>query len=88
MLLFANSSAVFQKLDDGAVLFVPETEIYFGLNEVGAIVWELLSPQGASLDDLCAPVAARFPDVPIATIQTDVGELLDKLVDARLARRA
>lgn len=88
MLPSANPSVIFQKLDDGAVLFTPETEIYFGLNAVGALVWDLLPPRTESLDALCASVAAVYPDVPTGTVRADVEELLAQLVAEGLARRA
>ena len=37
-------TVIFQRIDDGAVLFAPATEVYFGLNEVGAKIWQLLPP--------------------------------------------
>ena len=88
MLPSANPSIIFQKLDEGAVLFAPHSELYFGLNEVGVIVWDLLPPRSATLEDLCTAVGARYPDVPTATIRADVAELLDQLVADGLARPA
>ena len=88
MLPSANPSVIFQKLDDGAVLFTPETELYFGLNAVGALVWDLLPPRTGSLELLCASVAAAYPEVPADTIRMDVEELLEQLVAEGLARRA
>lgn len=88
MLPVANPSVIFQKLDDGAVLFAPETEIYFGLNTVGASIWELLVPGSRSLDEIYSEVSARYPEVPAPTIRVDVLELFDALVNEGLARRA
>lgn len=79
MLPLPSGSVVFQRIDDGAVLFAPATEIYFGLNEVGARVWELLPPTSQSLDQLCASLAAAYPDVPASTLRSDVEELLAQL---------
>ncbi len=87
MLPSADPSVIYQKLDDGAVLFAPETELYFGLNAVGALVWDLLPPRTDSLDAICANLAEVFPDVPATTIRTDVEELLEQLVAEGLARR-
>lgn len=87
MLPSANPSVIFQKLDDGAVLFAPDTELYFGLNAVGALVWDLLPPRSGSLDELCAMLSATFPDVAASTIRTDVEELLEQLVAEGLLRR-
>lgn len=83
-----NPRVVFQKLDDGAVLFAPDTELYFGLNEVGQLVWQLLAPSTATLDDIASRVGERYPEVPATTIRSDVGELIAALVQEGLARHA
>jgi hypothetical protein len=72
-------SVIFQRIDDGAVLFAPATEVYFGLNEVGAKVWQLLPPALTSLDELCTRLAADYPTVGADVIRQDVLELLDQL---------
>lgn len=74
------ATVVFQRIDDGAVLFAPATEIYFGLNEVGARVWELLPPVSDSLDALCAQLAVAYPGVESAVLRADVEELLGQLL--------
>ncbi len=73
------SSVVFQRIEDGAVLFAPATEVYFGLNEVGARVWQLLPPTSGNIDQLCATLGHEYPDVDAATIRQDVLELLERL---------
>jgi hypothetical protein len=73
-------SVIFQRLDDGAVLFAPDTEIYFGLNDVGAKIWELLPPRSSSLSDLCDQIAEAYPDVDHPMIEQDVTELLSQLL--------
>lgn len=88
MLPSPSPSVVFQKLEDGAMLFAPETETYFGLNEVGALVWQQLPPAQRTLDELAALIAGRFTDTPIETIRTDVQELLAALVREGLAEAA
>jgi hypothetical protein len=75
-----SPSVVFQRIDDGAVLFAPATEIYFGLNAVGACIWELLPPVTSSLTELCDRVAAQYPDAPPDVIRADVQALLDDLL--------
>ena len=72
-------TVIFQRIDDGAVLFAPATEVYFGLNEVGAKIWQLLPPASKSLDDLCERLTAEYPSVGGDTIRHDVIELLDQL---------
>jgi hypothetical protein len=80
MLPTVNPSVVFRSLSEGAVLFSAKDEVYFGLNAVGARVWELLKSH-ASLDSLCAAVAAEYPDAPPQTIRDDVSELLEELTE-------
>lgn len=74
-----KASIIFQRVDDGAILFAPETELYFGLNEVGAFIWEALAAAPASLEELCTRVVQRYPDAEAATVRADVEELLDRL---------
>lgn len=81
----AAASIIFQEFDDGAVLFAPEREYYFGLNEVGTFIWSLLPPQCGSLDELCVAIAARYPDVAPEVIRADAVELLERLVQEGLA---
>lgn len=85
MLPTANPSVIFKTLPDGAVLFSPHEEIYFGLNEVGAQVWQLLPSANGSVDALCRAIGARYPEVDATTIRQDVTELLDDLVREGLA---
>ena len=79
MLPLPLPSVVFQRVDDGAVLFSPDTELYFGLNEVGARVWELLPPTCTQVDDVVARLAAVYPDAAVETIRADVVALLGQL---------
>ena len=84
MLPVANPAVIFKAMSDGAVLFDPGAEVYFGLNEVGARIWELLPPACNALDELCAHLVARYPEVPEATLRQDVAELLDALAQQGL----
>ena len=79
MLPVANPKVIFKSMPDGAVLFSTADEVYFGLNEVGARVWELLPPATRTLDELCEAMQRQYPAVPISTIRADVVELLDEL---------
>ena len=81
----ASPSVIFRELPDGAVLLSTETEIYFGLNEVGTRIWQLLPPNSSSFAELCGRLASEYPDAPLETIRTDVAELLDALLEQQLA---
>ncbi len=64
---------------DGAVLLHTGQEIYFGLNTVGARIWELLRPDVTSIEDVCAVLGEQYPQVDAADLHEDVVQLLDAL---------
>jgi hypothetical protein len=74
-----RSTVAWTKLPDGAVLFSPETEVYYAMNAVASVIWELLRHKNDSVDALCAAVNARFPDATPEQIRSDVMELLADL---------
>ena len=80
----ANPAVVYRALPDGAVLFSTVHEVYFGLNESGAFIWEHLRPTCETLDELCAALCTRFPEVSAETARGDVLQLLGALADAGL----
>jgi hypothetical protein len=84
MLPVANPKVIFKPLSDGAVLFSTEDEVYFGLNAVGARVWELLPPATSTIEELCARIAAQYADADPEVIRADVVELIAELVAHRL----
>ena len=86
MLPTAVEGVIFKPLSDGAVLFSTTDEVYFGLNPVGALVWELLPPKSRTLDELCAAVHAQYPDAEADIIRADVAELLQELTEHGLLR--
>ncbi len=88
LLPVADPQVIYKPLSDGGVLFSTADEVYFGLNEVGARVWELLPPVTHTLDELCAAVHSRYPDVDPGMIRADVMELLSELEAAGLVHAA
>ena len=79
---------MFQPLDDGAVLLDPATEVYFGLNHVGATIWAQLPPVRRTFGELCAAVCAAYPDAAPDAVRGDAARLLDELAAARLVARS
>jgi hypothetical protein len=73
------SGVIYKELAEGAVLFSSTDEVYFGLNEVGARIWQLLPPATSSLDELVERLAGEYADVPADTIRADTTELLAEL---------
>ncbi len=72
------------ELDGGAALLDLERNTYFSLNRTGTVVWKAIE-KPSSLDEICSAVATRFV-VSIEQCRPDVARLVEKLIDARLAR--
>jgi hypothetical protein len=70
---------LFKTVSDGAVLLHVEEEIYFGLNDVGTLIWQLLPPACRDLNELCTRLAEVYSDVPPEVLRADVVELLNEL---------
>lgn len=80
-----NPSVVFKLMSDGtAVLLSTKSETYYGLNPVGAQIWELLPPQLNTIDELCFALQERYPDVDPDMLGADVLELLEDLAKEEL----
>jgi hypothetical protein len=86
LLPLAAPDVVYKALPDGAVLFSSESEVYFGLNSVGARVWELLPPATATVAQLVAELGKEYPGVDADMIAADVTELLADLQRQGLVR--
>ena len=84
----ARPTIAWTKLPDGAVLFSPESEVYYAMNNVGALIWELLPQTFDDLDALCLAVHDRFPDASIDQIRDDVVDLLNELAQNGLVTTA
>jgi hypothetical protein len=82
--LFAGEHVLFRQLDDEAVLLDLKSGTYFGLNDVGARVWQLILEHGRLslvLEVLQQEYAAE-PDV----VERDLLALAAQLVGEKLAQ--
>ncbi len=77
-----NPDVIFRRVEEGAVLLSAKDEVYFGLNEVGAFIWETLTPELDSSDDIRDALVQKYPDVDPDVIAVDLAEILDELVKA------
>jgi hypothetical protein len=75
---------VFRELEGEAVILHLGTATYFGLDEVGTRVWQLLA-EGRSVRDVCAALSDEF-DAPPERIREDVSALVDELLQKDLVR--
>ena len=86
--IFENSiissakSQISSELADEAVILNLDSGIYYGLNEVGARVWELIQ-QPRSFNELHKTLLAEY-DVPTETCQQDLAKILLDLKSASL----
>ncbi len=71
-----------RELDGELVLLNFDTESYFGLDEVGARIWEVLAGS-PSVEDGVQVLLAEF-DVDAPRLRADVAALLTQLVDGGL----
>lgn len=85
-ILEGEDEVVFRDLGGEAVILHLGTATYFGLNEVGTRVWQLLGER-LSLDAVCARLAEEF-DAPRERIDADVAALVSQLVAKGLLRVA
>lgn len=69
---------IFQRMSDGAILLSTEEEVYFGLNDVGAEIWDGLR-ENHDLEGICRRLRDRYPHVDGERIESDVMELVEEL---------
>lgn len=74
-----------QQVGEEIVLLDLKSESYFGLNPVGARVWQLLQ-EGAGQSALVETISGEFKAKP-SQVERDVADLLERLVEAGLLRR-
>jgi hypothetical protein len=69
-------------MDEGGVLFCSRTEVYFGVNPVGAAIWNKLpSEAGAGaggVDGLLNELVTLYPDAGREVLAADLREFLDE----------
>jgi hypothetical protein len=81
--VFSKSpDALYQLLAGEAVLLNVKSEQYFGLDEIGTRVWEVLVDDG-KVETIVATLLAEY-DVEEAVLRQDVDLLLADLVQAKL----
>jgi hypothetical protein len=68
---------MFRLVGDEAVLLDLQSGMYFGLDPVGARMWNLLA-EGRTLDDVASTVAEEY-GVEVGRVQSDILELVATL---------
>ena len=88
MLPTPADSVIFRRLDTGAVVYDCAAEVYYGLNDVGATIWELLGDATLTPDALVDRLGATYPDADTALLRADADALIASLVGYGLLRVA
>lgn len=81
-----SKDVMVRHLEGEAVLLDLGSQRYFGLDEVGSRIWDLLA-EGRALAEVVDALAAEY-EVERARLEGDVTELVERLEAAGLARRA
>jgi hypothetical protein len=77
-----SPEVLFQEVGGETVLLDLASENYFGLDEIGTRIWGLLQ-SGSSIGETLDTLMEEY-EVERETLEKDVGELLEKLVEAGL----
>ena len=80
----AAENALSTTIDGETVILHRDVGKYYGLNEVGTFIWELLQ-EPRSLDELCQEVITAY-DVEQQRCRNDIEELLVELAETGLVR--
>ena len=75
-----------QEIDDETVLLDMKSENYFGLNNVGKRVLDIIK-SGANIDTITKTLLNEF-DVEEKQLEQDIGELIQQLLNAGLIQTA
>lgn len=81
-----SSEVLSQEVNGETVLLDLQGECYFSLNEVGTRIWQLLQGR-SSVGEALGALSDEY-DVSREQLESDVGELLDKLSEAGLVTLA
>ena len=80
--IVAAPDQVSSELAGESVILNLKTGLYYGLNEVGAKIWETIqSPK--TFPEICEAIIAEY-DVPPEECTQDIEELLDDMIKAKL----
>ena len=78
-----SDRAIFRTVDDGSGLVLHlDTADYYGLNQVGSLIWDLLG-EGTTWESLIGDLKDSF-DEPPATLESDAADFLKELHDRQL----
>ena len=81
-LLSRNSEIISSKIDNETVMMDIDFDKYYGLEEVGTRIWELLETQ-ISFEELCRSLVGEF-DVSLEQCENDIKPFLHELIEQKM----
>jgi hypothetical protein len=78
-----TSDQIASKVAGEVVILNHNKGAYYGLDDVGALVWDELEKGPQTIDSLCETVSAEY-DIDIASCKNDVNALLTDLISEKL----
>jgi len=76
----ACDDVVAREVGGEAVLLNLSSGTYFGLNDTGSMIWQLVDEDSASLEDICDAIEEEY-DVAREDVERDVLALVEELVE-------
>lgn len=77
-----SEHVLFQKINDECVLLNMENEQYFGLDIIGARIWEIIADNG-NVSQALARLQQEY-DVDLETLKLDLAQLLSEFESEKL----
>ena len=77
--------AQWRVVDDEAVIVNVESSYYYGLNRTGTFIWDLLSGEALTADQIVDRVSAAF-NKSVLEVSEDVRHLLSELTAEHLVK--
>jgi hypothetical protein len=79
-----SEDVLFQEVGGEMVLLDMASENYFGLDSIGARIWQMLG-EGLNLAEVVASLFEEY-EIDAETLETDVCEFIDSLQEAGLIK--
>jgi hypothetical protein len=82
----ANNKILFQKLGKEAVILHLDSEEYFGLDEIGTRIWEVLKQEGSA--EKALSILLEEYNVEEEILRADIEELIEQLRKEKILKDA
>jgi hypothetical protein len=74
--VYVRANVIFRALGDESVILNLDSGVYFGLDEIGTRIWQLLEQR--DVGGVCATLRSEY-DVSAERVEADVTALIDRL---------